>query len=96
MGKKILVIDDEVYIRDSVIGFLEDCGFGVIEAEAGVGHEINTPVGVGVTAASFLDAITQEFSTHYESGELKRSELESYLEIRFAMTFPAHPQDGGK
>jgi len=33
--KKILVIDDEVYIRDSVIGFLEDFGFEVIDAENG-------------------------------------------------------------
>jgi len=44
-----------------------------------VAHEINTPVGVGVTAASFLDSKTREFSKVYESGELKRSELESYL-----------------
>ena len=49
------------------------------ELVAGVAHEINTPVGVGVTAASFLDAKTKEFSEVYESGELKRSELESYL-----------------
>jgi len=49
------------------------------ELVAGVAHEINTPVGVGVTAASFLDAKTREFSTLYESGELKRSELETYL-----------------
>jgi DNA-binding response OmpR family regulator len=34
-GRKILVIDDEVYIRDSVIGFLEDFGFEVFEAENG-------------------------------------------------------------
>ena len=49
------------------------------ELVAGVAHEINTPVGVGVTAASFLDSKTREFSKVYESGELKRSELESYL-----------------
>ena len=49
------------------------------ELVAGVAHEINTPVGVGVTAASFLDAKTREFSKVYESGELKRSELEAYL-----------------
>ncbi len=49
------------------------------ELVAGVAHEINTPVGVGVTAASFLDAKTKEFSTLYETGELKRSELENYL-----------------
>ncbi|MCP4022072.1 MAG: hybrid sensor histidine kinase/response regulator [Desulfobacteraceae bacterium] len=47
---------------------------------AGVAHEINTPVGVGVTAASFLDAKTKEFKKVYSSGELKRSELENYLQ----------------
>lgn len=49
------------------------------ELVAGVAHEINTPVGVGVTAASFLDTKTREFRKLYESGELKRSELENYL-----------------
>nr|NJM00876.1 response regulator [Desulfobacula sp.] len=50
------------------------------ELVAGVAHEINTPVGVGVTAASFLDAKTSEVKKIYEAGELKRSELESYLQ----------------
>ncbi|MFA5906921.1 MAG: hybrid sensor histidine kinase/response regulator, partial [Desulfobacula sp.] len=50
------------------------------ELVAGVAHEINTPVGVGVTAASFLDARTSEFKKIYTSGELKRSELENYLQ----------------
>ncbi|WDP87075.1 MAG: response regulator [Desulfobacter sp.] len=49
------------------------------ELVAGVAHEINTPVGVGVTAASFLDAKTRDFFKLYESGELKCSELENYL-----------------
>ncbi|THB81683.1 MAG: hybrid sensor histidine kinase/response regulator [Desulfobacteraceae bacterium] len=49
------------------------------ELVAGVAHEINTPVGVGVTAASFLEAKTKEFKKNYESGELKRSELEGFL-----------------
>jgi len=49
------------------------------ELVAGVAHEINTPVGVGVTAASFLDAKTREFHGMYKAGELKRSELENYL-----------------
>ncbi|WP_022667490.1 response regulator [Desulfospira joergensenii] len=51
------------------------------ELVAGVAHEINTPVGVGVTAASFLDVKTREFSELYESGQLKRSELEEYLTV---------------
>ncbi|HKK91088.1 MAG TPA: response regulator [Desulfobacteraceae bacterium] len=46
---------------------------------AGVAHEINTPVGVGVTAASFLQTKTNELQQLYESGDLKRSELETYL-----------------
>lgn len=50
------------------------------ELVAGVAHEINTPVGVGVTAASFLDAKTDEFKKVYDTGELKRSELENYLQ----------------
>lgn len=49
------------------------------ELVAGVAHEINTPVGVGVTAASFLDSKTREFRKVYDSGDLKRSELEGYL-----------------
>lgn len=50
------------------------------ELVAGVAHEINTPVGVGVTAASFLEAKTSEFKKTYSSGQLKRSELENYLQ----------------
>ncbi len=51
------------------------------ELVAGVAHEINTPVGVGVTAASFLDTKTREFKKIYDDGELKRSELENYLNV---------------
>jgi signal transduction histidine kinase len=46
---------------------------------AGVAHEINTPLGVGVTAATHLDERLKEFSKHYESGQLKRSELDDLL-----------------
>lgn len=46
---------------------------------AGVAHEINTPVGIAITAASFLEDKTQTFSELYASDEMKRSDLESYL-----------------
>ncbi len=49
------------------------------ELVAGVAHEINTPVGIGVTAASFLEAKTKEIGKAYESGQLKRGQLEDYL-----------------
>ncbi|MEZ4524362.1 MAG: PAS domain S-box protein [Desulfobacterales bacterium] len=47
---------------------------------AGVAHEINTPVGIGVTAASFIEEKTRTLSKRYASGEMKRSDLEKYLE----------------
>ncbi|MEG4573323.1 ATP-binding sensor histidine kinase [Microcoleus sp. N3A4] len=48
---------------------------------AGVAHEINTPVGVGVTVASALAEHTTEFASIYKSGKMKRSELEEFLDI---------------
>ena len=46
---------------------------------AGVAHEINTPVGVGVTAASHLDAQVEEYSKLYQSNRLTRSDFEALL-----------------
>jgi len=48
---------------------------------AGVAHEINTPIGVGVTVASALAEHTTEFASTYNSGKMKRSELEEFLDI---------------
>jgi signal transduction histidine kinase len=47
---------------------------------AGVAHEINTPVGVGVTAASFLKEKTEGLAKAFESGGMRRSDLEGYLD----------------
>ncbi|MEQ1438128.1 ATP-binding protein [Fontimonas sp. SYSU GA230001] len=48
---------------------------------AGVAHEINTPVGVGVTAASTLEDWTRDIERQYRSNELKRSDLERFIEV---------------
>ena len=47
---------------------------------AGVAHEVNTPVGVGVTAASHLEAATQDFRRRFEAGDMRRSDLSAYLD----------------
>ncbi|MDF1693969.1 MAG: HAMP domain-containing sensor histidine kinase [Zhongshania sp.] len=47
---------------------------------AGVAHEINTPVGVGVTAASTLKSNTDAVQKRYQNGELTQSALQLYWE----------------
>ena len=46
---------------------------------AGVAHEINTPIGVGVTAASTLDERVKAFTELFESGQLKKTDLRKFL-----------------
>jgi ammonium transporter len=51
------------------------------ELVAGVAHEINTPVGVAVTGASFLREKTRQILESFEAGQLKRSDFEAYIRL---------------
>ncbi|MBT3208406.1 MAG: HAMP domain-containing histidine kinase [Bacteroidetes bacterium] len=46
---------------------------------AGVAHEINTPVGNGISASSSLINKAQDFSELYKSKKMKKSELEAFI-----------------
>lgn len=46
---------------------------------AGVSHEINTPVGVGITAVSFIEKNIKKIIEEFKNNSLKRSELENFL-----------------
>lgn len=48
---------------------------------AGIAHEINTPIGIGVTAASLLMEKTIAFTALFKSGMMKRSDLEKFLDM---------------
>lgn len=46
---------------------------------AGVAHEVNTPVGVGLTAASHLSFIAEELEEKYKKDEMSQETFENYL-----------------
>ncbi len=46
---------------------------------AGVAHEINTPLGIGVTAISYMMGRFKSFDKDFRNGLLKRSELETLI-----------------
>lgn len=47
---------------------------------AGVAHEINTPIGITLTSASFLSEETNKVISLYQQGELGGDELEAYFD----------------
>lgn len=46
---------------------------------AGISHEINTPIGIGVTSASSIEEEVTSLSSKYQKGEMKKSDLERFL-----------------
>ena len=48
---------------------------------AGVAHEINTPVGVALTASTYLGERTEEFRRMFADNRMKRSDLQAYVEL---------------
>jgi len=48
---------------------------------AGISHEVNTPIGICVTAASELEIQTNKLTQLYENARMKRSNLEEYLNL---------------
>jgi len=50
------------------------------ELVAGVAHEINTPIGSGLTSVSVVEHQTANVKTLIEQSKLKKSDLDTYLE----------------
>ena len=70
------------------ISFLKNTQEQLVHAEkmaslgslvAGFAHEINTPLGIGVTSASNIREQTEILQKAFESSEMKRSDLEQFI-----------------
>lgn len=57
---------------------------------AGVAHEINTPVGVGVTAISHFEMKLADYAQRYENDQLTREDFEKLLKLSENTTRMVH------
>ena len=73
----------------SAIGKLHEYKDQLVESEkmaslgdmvAGVAHEVNTPIGLGVTASTLLEDRLNEIKSAYDNRTLKSSQLKKFLE----------------
>ncbi|MBL4720433.1 MAG: PAS domain S-box protein [Alphaproteobacteria bacterium] len=53
---------------------------------AGIAHEINTPVGIGVTAASHLQDISRKLEKEFAAGKISKTGLKNFLESAVQLT----------
>lgn len=75
---------------ETTLDFLRKTQAQLIESEklsalgglvAGVAHEINTPVGIGVTAASNLQEDIQKMAALFEKDKISRKDFKEFLDI---------------
>jgi len=82
-------VEERTYELQASLEHLKKAQKQIIESEkmislgslvAGVAHEINTPIGVGVSAASLLETNSVNISKAYKLDDMSKSEFEEYLE----------------
>ena len=75
------VADQEQQLQDAqdrLLASQKDAA--VARMVSGLAHELNTPMGVGLTCASYIQDQTTELKRHYGDGLMSRSRFEEFLE----------------
>ncbi|MEO5330180.1 MAG: CHASE domain-containing protein [Magnetococcus sp. THC-1_WYH] len=81
----IVDLTEEKRIQSELVQTEKMAGLG--NMVAGVAHEINTPVGIGVTAASELSERTHNFADMVHTCGITEEELEDYLTSTNRLTY---------
>ncbi|MCK8060639.1 MULTISPECIES: sensor histidine kinase [unclassified Fusibacter] len=85
MNQELIAINNELA---STVDTLQETQSQLVQSEKmaalgsiviGIAHEINTPVGVCLTAASYMDEISRNAKNKYELSTLTKSAIEEYF-----------------
>jgi signal transduction histidine kinase/HAMP domain-containing protein len=63
--------------QDKLIEAEKMSSLGVLVA--GIAHEVNTPIGIGLTGITHFLEITKKLNVHYENDNMSQEEFEEYL-----------------
>lgn len=89
--KRLYVLEEQEeknFVLKNTLSELKNMQKKLVEAEklaslgnliAGVSHEINTPLGIGITYSSFIEDRVSELVESLNSGSIKRSQLNDFV-----------------